>query len=562
MLQRKGMLKRNFWWIVVIVFMLSQTAFAEGINLETTYPYSLDHKNIHKTVGSATNPLYINIESYDAPDPQDVDVEIILPEGLLCNDDADWQKIKTDQGLVIKRSWLLPANYGQNFDLLYLSAGEELAEGKHDIVVKVSGKSWQKNNVITFAHELGVKSEDIIDQPTKQLDKSKFNWYIQSITLPVDNLGNKDDRMQDGTIYIKDTALESFRNRMTGDGATNWAAVFNHPAAHLLLEMRNPQQDTRILKFRAELIDKATGRPAVGLCTASQSDSETEHGWGGQAGSEDASTAMISLDGKKNQTFILPLYIDYFRAVEGQYNLRVTISGNGQEKIQEVPITIAKKRSMGLFAVAFSFICFILVCLTVGKLKKCIFNIGAKGAITIALFASVAFGSIVVPTTLFGDLLHVFLGPFSGLVTGVLNGVLLYLLVMSLLVIYRKPGIVALMFLLKWMLAGLMFGRFTPLGILTYMVYIVVLESVLYISGFYRKKDLTPGYVFMVAILIGVADAFITMINLEQMMFFYRLYYADWYIGLYMLINGLLYSSIGSWLGYKVGIKLQQVMGE
>ena len=63
---------------------------------------------------------------------------------------------------------------------------------------------------------------------------------------------------------------------MTGDGATNWAAVFNHPAAHLLLEMRNPQQDTRILKFRAELIDKSTGETAVGLCTASQSDNETE----------------------------------------------------------------------------------------------------------------------------------------------------------------------------------------------------------------------------------------------------------------------------------------------
>ena len=102
----------------------------------------------------------------------------------------------------------------------------------------------------------------------------------------------------------------------------------------------------------------------------------------------------------------------------------------------------------------------------------------------------------------------------------------------------------------------------TPLVILSYMVYIVVLESILYISGFYRKQELTSGYVFIVAILIGTADAFITMINLEQMMFFYRLYYADWYIGLYMLINGLLYSSIGSWLGYKVGIKLQQVMGE
>lgn len=60
-------------------------------------------------------------------------------------------------------------------------------------------------------------------------------------------------------------------------------------------------------------------------------------------------------------------------------------------------------------------------------------------------------------------MLHVVLGPFSGLVTGVLNGILLYLLVMALLVIYRKPGIVTLMFLVKWMLAGLMFGRFTPL---------------------------------------------------------------------------------------------------
>ena len=39
-------------------------------------------------------------------------------------------------------------------------------------------------------------------------DKSKYNWYIQSITLPVDNFGTKDDRVKDGTIYIRDTALD------------------------------------------------------------------------------------------------------------------------------------------------------------------------------------------------------------------------------------------------------------------------------------------------------------------------------------------------------------------
>lgn len=65
-----------------------------------------------------------------------------------------------------------------------------------------------------------------------------------------------------------------------------------------------------------------------------------------------------------------------------------------------------------------------------------------------------------------------------------------------------------------------------------------------------------------IAAMFGIGDAVVTFINLEQMMFFYRLYYADWYIGLYMLINGFLYSSIGAWIGYKLGLKLQQVTGE
>lgn len=558
------MFKRSFLWLSICLCLLCPVCFAGGINLEAAYPYSLEQKDIHQTVGNATYPLYVNIESYDDPLPQAVKLEVVLPQGLLVNDVENWQVTDTAAGKIAVREWVLPADYGQNFDLLYLRAAADLSVGKHEIVVKVIGEDWEKSKTIVFDHEAGNPAAvtDAANTQVAPLDKSKFNWYIQSITLPVDNLGNKDDRVQEGSIYIKDTALESFRNRMTGDGATNWAAVFNHPAAYLLLEMRNPQQDIRILKFRAELIDKFTGEPAIGLCTASQSDNENEQGWAGKTGSEAASVAMISLDGKKAQSFILPLYVDYFKAVEGEYNLRVTVFGNGQEKVQEVPLTITKKRSLGLFAVGFSLLCFILVCLTAGKLKKCIFDIGARGAITIALFAAVAFGSIVVPTTLLGDFLQVFLGPFSGLVAGVLNGVLLYLLVMALLVIYRKPGIVALMFLLKWMLAGLMFGRFTPLGALSYMVYIVVLESVLYISGFYHKKVLTTGYILMISLLLGAADALITMINLEQMMFFYRLYYADWYIGLYMLINGLLYSSTGAWLGYKIGSKLQQVMGE
>ena len=81
-------------------------------------------------------------------------------------------------------------------------------------------------------------------------------------------MGNKDDHAAEGVVLFRDTTLEGFRNRMTGDGATNWSAVFNHPATFLVLDMRNPQRDVRLLKFKAELIDKKTGKIMPGLCTA------------------------------------------------------------------------------------------------------------------------------------------------------------------------------------------------------------------------------------------------------------------------------------------------------
>ena len=557
------MIYKGLLLLLFSLFNLTGIAFAGEVELSAAYPYSLDSKSQNETFGIGTRPLYINIENYNDPQPQKVRLEVFLPLGIKPDENSAWRAQENEEGLILFKDVELSANYGQKFDLLYLRSEPVLTEGNNEIKVKLFGDGWEKEKRISFKHTSLVSEGISVSKEGKaSSDISKFNWYIQSLTLPVDNLGHKDDRAQDGTIYIRDTALESFRNRMTGGGTTNWAAVFNHPATHVFLEMRNPQLDKRVLKFKAELVDKLSSEVVPGLCMTMVSDNEAELGWGETQGGLDASTALISLDGIKNQSFILPIYVDQFKIIEGEYNLRVTVEGSGQKKVYETPIRVTKQRSMGIFAVGFSFLCLLLLMVNFVKLKKCIIKLGAKGAITVSLFAAVAFGGVVLPSTLFGDFLHVILGPFSGLVTGILNGVLLYLLVMSLLVLYRKPGVVALMFFLKWMLAGLMFGKFTPIGVLSYAVYIVVLESVLLLCGFYRINSLSKRYIIFVSIMIGLADAFITMINLEQMMFLYRLYYADWYIFLYMFVNGLLYSSLGCIMGYKVGCKLQQVMGE
>ena len=548
-------------YILLALLCLAQQAFA-GVKLEAVYPYNLDKSAAHVVHGGSTMPLFINITGFDVPHEQPAHLRVILPEGFKALANDKWRLGSADGRQTAEADWVLPADFGQSFDLLYIQPQADLARGQKQLLVEVSGDGWHERQELSFGYEPAAAA--VAAEPTqgKKLDRSKFNWYIQSVTLPVDNLGNKDDRAAEGVVFIRDTTLEGFRNRMTGDGATNWSAVFNHPATFLVLDMRNPQRDVRLLKFKAELIDKKTGKVMPGLCTAGKNNEDSEHGWAGDTGSVNETTALISLDGKKTQAFIIPLYVDYFTVLEGDYSLRVTVSGNGQEKVQEVPLTIAKKHNLGLLAVGFSFICLLAVLTFSYKLKGCIYRIGARGAITVALFAALAFGGITLPTTLIGDLLHVFLGPFSGLVTGILSGMLLYLLVVALLVLFRAPGVLTLMYFVKYMLSGLMFGHFTPLGLLSMCVNVAILETLLYLSGFYRRQELGKGYMLFICLLMGVGDALVTFVNMEQMMFFYRLYYADWYLALYMLVNGLVYSSIGAWLGAKTGSKLQQVMGE
>lgn len=546
---------RNF--ILVFIFLLYAPMALAGISLDVKYPYNLTQKDLYTIENNSIMPLYINLVNFDNAISQKAEIKVILPKGFSALDNSRWQFKQEGEINIAVAKWNLPANYGQNFDLLYIKPNN-IVEGKKEIRISCKIGETITEKKIEFYHKLEAKQ---LNKQDNILDKKNFNWYIQNITLPVDNFGKIDDKAAMGVVYVRDTALEGFRNRMLGDGVTNWSAVFSHPATFLLLEMRNPQKDIRVLKFQAQLFDKTTGEIVKGLITASKISDEAEDGWAGD-NNNNGTTALISLDGTKVQSFVLPLYIDYFSILEGDYNLRVTVSGNGQEKVQEIPLKITKQHNIGVIALIISIICFCIVIFNFYKLSACIKKVGAKGAITISLFAALAFGGITLPTTLLGDFLHVFLGPFAGICTGLLSGVLQYLLIVSLMILFRTPGILALTLFTKYMLSGLILGHFTPLGLLSLSVYIVILESVFWTCNFYKKKNLTNRYMILVAIMLGVGDAIITFINMEQMMFFYRLYYADWYIALYMLVNGVLYSSIGSWLGYKVGSKLQQVMGE
>lgn len=557
---------RRFFSLIVFLCLalLPYSGHAAGLELQISYPYNLKGTQTVYTYRGSVNPLYISIFNYNNKEGLPVRLSVALPKGLSAEDDQNWQSGRITEGELLRREITVPPEFGQTFFLLYLRANDDLSSGEHRITVNLQTDTETLSKEVVFEQkaEEAVKATETVLSAQEAGAAGKFNWYIQALSFPVDNLGKSDEKVERSTLYIKDLVLEGFRSRMIGDGAVSWSALYNHPTAYLLLEMRNPLRDTRLLKFKAEIIDRNTGAVVPGLVRPGASDEESGQGWSGAEQADGGSTALLSLDGNPGQTFVLPLYLNPLEVLAGEYNLRVTVAGNDQEKVMETPLKIVKERDWSFLCLGFAGFSLVLLVLNFGQLKKTIRRIGAKGSITVALFAAVGFGGIELPSTLIGDFLHVLLGPFSGLLTGLLTGMLLYLLVMCIIVLYRQPGVLALMFFLKWLLGGMLFGRFTPIGLLALAVQIVVLEGILYFAGAYRQKELRPGFVIFLALLFGIGDAFITMINLEQMMFFYRLYYADWYIALYMLVNGFFYSTVGSLLGYRVGLKLRQVKGE
>ncbi len=514
-----------------------------------SFPYSLTEAAPTVSQGS-TQLLYIAVEHANVPHEELLHISVELPEGFAAEAGNSWAA----DGRRAETELLLPADYGQRMAVLSVAAAEEAAVGTHTARVTFSGAGLSETKEISFAAVPGERGKAEKTGAAKQ--KKSLGWYIQSVVTPVSADGTRQSGAEQNTLYVRDVQLENIRHRLTGGGAVDWGAAFSEPATYVLAELRNPKKDVRSLRFRAELVDRKTGAAVPGLVTPSA------HAGISAPATEGATEAVIALDGHVVQGVVLPLYVDPFKIEEGDYSLKTTVWDENSSRTNESPLTIVKKRNVGFFALAVATICALGILLFSGKLCRRIRTLGAGGDIAVALFASLAFGSVVLPVTLLGDFLHVFLGPFSSLVTGLLSGVLQYLLLFALLTLFRRPGVAALFFLMKWLLAGILFGRFTPVAALNYAVYIGILETVLYASGFYRGEDISKTRLLLTALLAGVADMAITFLNLEQLMFFYRLYYADWFIGLFVIVNGLVYSSLGAFLGMKLGKKLSGVMSQ
>lgn len=539
--------------VLFLCLLFPLKTFAEtGIQVSLKVPYSLGKEQITVAQGQRIHALF-NIENSGAA-PRQIAVRLELPSGFRLEGKSDhWSVVQrsTSGNQTLSRSVDLSEGYGQWFDLLAFSVDDLVPNGVH--IIRLTAGEINRDvrvNVAPLVDGLSTKTKPVLER----------------VVLPLDRDGLRDEKQNANTLVLRDRSLDYYKNVLRGKGASNLEIEAIHPVTHMGLDFSNPAGHQKLVTVEAELIDKNTRHKVAGLYTPG---SNSEHdGAGAMASGQERLTAFVAMTGEPRQRLLLPVYADETKLTEGNYLLRVTVEdGETESWSQELPLVVIKKNLRGMLTLGFGVSLLSLFLLLISKKLSAVLNgMKTRRLITIALFGTCAFAVVNVPSTLLNDFLHIFLGPFSFLVTGMFSGIMLYMLTGALVTLIPLHGVVSLMAAIRLLLGMVAFGHLSPLVFLSYGVNAFLLELALAGFGFTSAKDKGGGPVqfswrrmIALALACAIADTVATFVTMQGMAVLYRLFFADWYIFMVMAVNGFLYTMIGAACGSLLGARLSGV---
>ncbi len=397
---------------------------------------------------------------------------------------------------------------------------------------------------------------------------------IASIVMPTDATGTADPRQRADTVTYARPFFRGF-----GSSQTN---PFE-PTTYQTVRLRNDGAATIHVVVSSGNVDINNGETVPFLAPPERAN-----------GGINQSVAFASLPAGVVTEIPLPIYFHpvYIRqgkpeqAVPGTYQRDITVKVWGSDATvlrERRPLHLVVPNQQALLVSLLAIVCSSIGFAVVLRFHKGIFaRFTTKQIIVIALFGTTVFVGVMVPSTLFLNLIRAVLGPISVLLTGLINETLYYALLTALLIyisgnpegtagartryIYRDrrntdvatakrqssgSGVILLVSAVRLLLSGVTFGLFTPMAIVYTGTSVLLLETgFLFVRG--RR-------ILAWAVVLGVCDAVAVYVDFQLSMLFYRLFYADWYIILRILIEGFAYTFIGVLLGARLGRGLWRV---
>ena len=400
---------------------------------------------------------------------------------------------------------------------------------------------------------------------------------IADIQMPTDAAGLADARQRADTLYHARSAIDIKHLKALSkvfsffDSFGRWGQPpidVYAPIAHQTVHLQNHSEATLHVVVSSINRDVKSGEVIRFLTPPDAVNAGT-----------DRSVSFASLPPRRLSAIPLPIYLNPLSARAGEYSreIEVKIWGSNATVLREQrPLHVVVPNREALLITVLAVLASSIGLVGVLRYHRRIFALfTTKQLIVIALFGATVFVCVIIPSTLFLNLIRALLGPGSVLLTGLMNETLYYALLTALLIYingapqripwnvgrgkpvpryaasHPKTGIILLASAVRLLLGAVTFGMFTPMEIVYTGTSVLLLET-----GYrlVRRRGLLAW-----AVALGICDALAVYVDFQLSIVFYRLFYADWYIAMRIFVEGFAYTFIGVLLGWRLGRGLWRV---
>ena len=258
---------------------------------------------------------------------------------------------------------------------------------------------------------------------------------------------------------------------------------------------------------------------------------------------DDVSLSNIKLRSKEKSYLRLPLYVDEDNISSGEYTFNLCIKLFAtNDLLYEDKITIYCERKS-----LFEAYCFLLY-LSFGFLgffyliklyRTEILDFNLRIFTTIALFSSLNF-VLTYAALFFENTFFSLFGPYKIFLTSIITEFISYLFIFTTVLLFPKKGIIALLFVIQYLLVTAFYSSFFLHQVIFLFFKIILFETIFTIL---RRLNISV-LSFIFALALAVSDILIKHYILLESSILFRMYYADWYILSYVSIVGFFYTFI------------------
>lgn len=490
----------------------------------------------------ATITALLCVESLSQEDIA-IDYEVRMPTPLRpWGEGEDIMIERKEGGWILKTSFRLKAAGEKWFRSVKISIPEN--SPCRDYVISSTARIHSSSGVEVIRHTTRLKvvsSKEMQDY-----------FEIGEVIIPANEEGEPDSRREQSTFLISEK--RKFWQRLAVQEDKDKKGVA--PAAYMAVTIKNRAAYKAILLISLDMLDPRSGERVKGF--------EYPYAAGhGDLLGEGEIYQIVNLKPKSEEKVVLPIYTKEGVVLPGIYKARVkaflfgTSAMVGQKYIK---VKAVSTRWIPILMTSIALMTAIGGCSFFYRKRRRFLSVNSKDLILIALFGTVMFAVVNVPGTILFNVAHVLLGPFSFFLTGFFYEVIFYLLLTSLLVLIPRVGTTTLVIMVRFLMSSFVLGEFSPLSLIYYATMAIVLEGAVYLSGISRGKEkFDRRRIALVALIFALADTYLSFVFFNLSMLFYRLYYANWYIGVYLVVNGFLFTLLAVPFGFRLGNRLKAV---